>query len=344
MLLLAGLVLPASSSPDERQERLTSVNSRLAALHRARDEALQPQAAPVTLVQEALAAAPKEEKWETAMPAHRQVLRGEKLAFILKRFQLSNMTSGLDQHVFCGLATAANIDGSSLDGSTALANAVCELCASTMSLPAHCPGSLAKKGWLRARMVCAETEIEHMPSSLTDPALDEFKQAFEKEHKLDKGGCHRWLKVDSDSLSACFVVSSLANAKLALKLIEGVSGLSTKSPVAHLHFADTTLVTFDHVPEADAVECEGVARHRRLQDRLTYGKLLRAETKGATCDLYTAFAAAGGELADIAATCSISALPSPLPLAPASSMANTLPVPSPVPTPASAPKGKRGTS
>ena len=306
----------ASSSPptDERQERLASVNARLAALHRARDEALQPQAAPLTLVQEALAA-PKEEAWETAVrvPAHRQVLRGEKLAFILKRFQLSNMTSGLDQHVFCGLAAAANIDGSSLDGSTALANAVCELCASTMSLPAHCPGSLAKKGWRRARMVCAETEIEHMPSSVTDPALDEFKQAFEKEHKLDKGGCHRWLKVDSESLSACFVVSSLANAKLALKLIEGVSVLSTKSPVAHLHFADTTLVTFDHVPEADAVECEGVARHRRLQDRLTYGKLLRAEAKGATCDLYRAYAAAGGELADIAAACSISALPSPLP-------------------------------
>ena len=163
-LLHASLHASASSSPptDERLKRLESVNLRLAALHRARDEVLQPQAAPVTLVQDG---APKKLEAAVRAPGHRPVVRGEKLAFILKRFQQSNMTSGLDQHVFCGLATAANIDGSSLDGSTALASAVCELCASTMNLPAHCPGSLSKKGWLRARMVCAETEIEHLPGA-----------------------------------------------------------------------------------------------------------------------------------------------------------------------------------
>merc|ERR1719478_1933299 len=119
MVALLLLVAPVPSTPqnDDFHGRLASVKSRLEALHRARDEALQPQGNPIAMVQHQHSvpesrlpeeAGPKKNQTSTAPEAQGGAQLGERLAFALKRFQLSNITTGLDQHVFCGLATAAS--------------------------------------------------------------------------------------------------------------------------------------------------------------------------------------------------------------------------------------------
>ena len=85
----------------------------------------------------------------------------ERLAFSVYRSQGLNAQSldGLDKHVYCGLVTATNLDPAGA------ADAVCTLCQTTSSVPAFCPGSTAKTGWQRARMVCAEANIAAAPPS-----------------------------------------------------------------------------------------------------------------------------------------------------------------------------------
>ena len=85
----------------------------------------------------------------------------ERLAFSLHRVQglTPQNLNGLDKHMYCALVTATNLDPAGV------AVAVCKLCQTTSSVPAFCPGSTAKTGWQRARMVCAEANVAAAPSS-----------------------------------------------------------------------------------------------------------------------------------------------------------------------------------
>ena len=285
-----------------------------------------------------------------AKPAH-----VERLAFSVYRSQGLNAQNldGLDKHVYCGLVTATNLDPAGV------ADAVCTLCQTTSSVPAFCPGSTAKTGWQRARMVCAEANIAAAPPSecefneqnakkcskafygaasmqllaTGEPSacvrqsastcsknpplgtadccklnkagpsasnLRRFANTFRVANALHIAGnalqrsrdaCHKWLKVDQkEGLQACQAVYAFPSALRVLHLMNNVAALATSTPVPNAAFDNETVVSFDAVPECET-PIAGDSGH---------GK---GHSNGTACELYAAYAKAGGSLAELDQAC-----------------------------------------
>ena len=280
----------------------------------------------------------------------------ERLAFsVYHRSQNLNAQrlDGLDTHVYCGLATATNLDPAGA------ADAVCTLCQATSSVPAFCPGSTAKTGWQRARMVCAEANIAAAPASECEfneqnakkcskafygaastqllatgqPAacvrqsastcskypplgtadccklntagpsaseLRRFANRFRVANSLHIAGnalqrsrhaCHKWLKVDQkEGLQACQAVYAFPSALRVLQLMNNVAALATSAPVPNAAFDNETVVSFDAVPDCETPPAGDSAHGKGHSD-------------GTACELYTAYAKAGGSLPELDEAC-----------------------------------------
>ena len=234
---------------------------------------------------------------------------GERLAFSLGKNHAQNgmsATTGLDAHVFCGLAAAAGVDMSTeANGAEGFDELVCKVCKHTLSLPAHCKGSTAKTGFQRARMVCAETPVDVKHSHLSDPAVKELQESFADLHKLKQGSCHRTLKFDRDGFQACQLVTSLNNAKMVLDLVESVGMMAQSSPLEMVQFEPRTLVTFDLAPEAESKECADLEQRHPSETNPMFKQLkLSKQTKpDSACDLYTAFRRIGGDVSLLTPKC-----------------------------------------
>jgi len=279
----------------------------------------------------------------------------ERLAFSVYRSQglKAQNLDGLDKHVYCALVTATNLDPVSV------APAVCTMCQTTSSLPAFCPGSTAKTGWQRARMVCAEANIVATPSSECEfneqnvqrcskafygaastqllatglpsacvhqsastcsknpplgtgdccklstagPSashLRRFANIFRAANALHSVGnalqrtrnaCHRWLQVDlKEGLQACQTVYAFPSALRVLHLMNNVAALATSTPVPNTAFDNETVISFDAVPECETAP-----------PGLGHGK---GQNNGTACELYAAYAKAGGYLTELHEACS----------------------------------------
>ena len=279
----------------------------------------------------------------------------ERLAFSVYRSQGLNAQSldGLDKHVYCGLVTATNLDPAGA------ADAVCTLCQTTSSVPAFCPGSTAKTGWQRARMVCAEANIAAAPPSEcefneqnakkcskafygaastqllatgqpsacvrqsastcsknpplgtadccklnkagpSEANLRRFANTFRVANALHIAGnalqrsrnaCHKWLKVDQkEGLQACQAVYAFPSALRVLHLMSNVAALATSTPVPNAAFDNETVVSFDAVPECETPPAGDSA----------HGK---GHSNGTACELYAAYAKAGGSLTELDEAC-----------------------------------------
>ena len=282
----------------------------------------------------------------------------ERLAFSVYRSQgldkHLDKLDGLDKHVYCGLVTATHLDPAGV------ADAVCALCQTTSSVPAFCPGSTAKTGWQRARMVCAEANIAAAPASECEFNEQNAKKCSKAFYgaastqllatgqpsacvrqsastcskkpplgtadccKLNKAGpsasnlrrfantfrvanalhitgnalqrsrnaCHKWLKLDqTEGLQACQAVYAFPSALRVLHLMNNVAALATSTPVPNAVFDNETVVSFDAVPDCETPEHAGDSGHGQ------------GHSNGTACELYAAYAKAGGSLTELDEAC-----------------------------------------
>merc|ERR1719424_1339965 len=106
-----------------------------------------------------------------------------------------------------------------------------------------------------------------------------------------RNACHKWLKVDQkEGLQACQAVYAFPSALRVLHLMNNVAALATSTPVPNAAFDNETVVSFDAVPECETPPAGDSA----------HGK---GHSNGTACELYAAYAKAGGSLTELDEAC-----------------------------------------